>query len=63
MRVKTRELLELCIERGLERGWHRAHKHTETPTLDGMVTAQQDAIWLELDTFFEFGGYNEKLLG
>ena len=54
MKVNMRLLLEECIERGLERGYQRAHKHTDTPSPANITTAQNDAIWLEIDTYFKF---------
>ena len=59
MKANMRMLLERCIEEGLERGYNRAHKHTENPTQDGMITSMQDAIWLEIDTFFKFENDND----
>jgi hypothetical protein len=59
MKVDIRMLLEHCIEHGLERGWRQAHKHVEHPTQGGMVTAMQDAIWLEIDTYFKFDETND----
>ncbi len=54
MKVDMRMLLERCIEDGLERGYRRAHKHTDNPSPAGITTAQNDAIWLEIDTYFKF---------
>lgn len=54
MKVDLRMLLERCIEDGLERGYRQAHKHTEDPGWGRITTAQNDAIWLEIDTFFKF---------
>ena len=54
MKVNMRLLLEECIERGLERGYQRAHKHTDTPSPGNITTFQNDAIWLEIDTYFKF---------
>jgi hypothetical protein len=54
MKVDMRMLLERCIEDGLERGYRQAHKHTDDPSSAGITTAQNDAIWLEIDTYFKF---------
>jgi hypothetical protein len=54
MKVDMRMLLETCIEHGLERGWRQAHKHTDTPSSGHVTTCQNDAIWLEIDTYFKF---------
>ena len=54
MKVDMRMLLERCIEDGLERGYRQAHKHTDDPSPAGITTAQNDAIWLEIDTYIKF---------
>ena len=54
MKPRIRTLIERCIETGLERGYRQAHKHTETPSQDGLLAAMEDAIWLELDTYLDF---------
>ena len=58
MRVNVRQLLETCIEHGVRDGYRRAHKHTETPSADALQTYIEDAIWLEIDTFFKFDSYD-----
>ena len=59
MKANMRVLLERCIEDGLERGYRHAHKHTDTPSPASITTAQNDAIWLEIDTYFEFETTND----
>ena len=54
MRVNIRQLLETCVERGVRDGYRRAHKHTDSPSPDALQTYIEDAIWLEIDTFFDF---------
>ena len=54
MRARTRALLERCIDEGLERGYRLAHKHTGKPSEEGMRDSMWEAIWLEIDSFFEF---------
>ena len=54
MKPKTREILERCISQGTEAGYHRAHKHTDTPTESGICAEIERNIWLEIDNYFEF---------
>jgi hypothetical protein len=54
MKARLRVLLERCIEDGLQRGYDRAHKHVDVPSRCGMVESMDQAIWLEIDTYFNF---------
>lgn len=58
MKVNVRQLLETCVERGVRDGYQRAHKHTESPSPDALQTCIEDAIWLEIDTYFNFDDTN-----
>lgn len=55
MKVKTRVILERAIEEGTKRGYIQAFKHTDSPTEAGILQSIEDAIWLEIDTYFDFG--------
>lgn len=59
MKVRTRVLLEECIDRGIERGYRRAFKHTDSPSEVHIVSQINDAIWLEIDTYFNFEESND----
>ena len=54
MRANTRVILERCIEDGTKRGYKRAFKHTDSPSEAGILQSIEDAIWLEIDTYFTF---------
>jgi hypothetical protein len=54
MKPKIREILDRCIAEGIEAGYHRAHKHTDTPSDTAICADIERAIWLEIDTYFEF---------
>jgi len=54
MRPKIREILEECIEQGINNGYHRAHKHDEEPNHRRILDEIEDAIWLEIDQRFDF---------
>ena len=54
MRVNWYALIIDCIERGLEAGWHRAHKHNDNPEPAVIRDAQLDAIMMELNDYIDF---------
>lgn len=54
MKPKFLKVLEQCIETGIELGWNRAHKHTDTPTKEQIKTAMGNAITDELYEWFDF---------
>jgi hypothetical protein len=54
MRANTRAILERCIEVGAAHGIRRAHKHVEKPSDGAIADAVADAIWLEIDCYFNF---------
>lgn len=54
MKANIREILERCIEDGAAHGIRRAHKHVEKPSDGAIADAIVDAIWLEIDTYFDF---------
>ena len=54
MKAKIRKILEECIERGIEYGLARAHKHTDDPKTGHIIQEIDNAIWLEIDERFVF---------
>jgi len=54
MRPKVREILEECIEIGIERGYGNAYKHIDNPTETAMSACIELAIWYEIDQRFDF---------
>ena len=54
MRPKIREILEECIERGVEDGYLKAHKHDENPRSFHIYEQIESAIWYEIDQRFDF---------
>jgi len=65
MRPKIREILEECIETGIESGYIRAHKHNDNPYSFHIYEQIENAIWLEIDERFDFERniYNEVMEG
>lgn len=54
MRANMRAMLERCIEHGTERGYRRAFKHSDSPSEAHILSEIDAAIWLEIDTYFDF---------
>ena len=54
MKAKTRRLIEDAIERGIQRGYYRAFKHTDSPTQDSIFADISDCIMFEIDEYFTF---------
>lgn len=54
MRPKIREILEECIERGVEYGYLKAHKHDDNPRVFHIYEQIESAIWYEIDERFDF---------
>jgi hypothetical protein len=50
--AKTRTIMGDCIGQGIETGWRRAHKHTETPNEEHVFASIESAIWERLDAVF-----------
>ena len=48
-RVRWRVLIERAVDDGLRIGFERAHKHTDAPSRDHVLTMQEAAIWEQLD--------------
>lgn len=48
LRVNVWEVLERAVVSGATYGYHRAYKHTDTPTEDGVVEEIRIAIMNEL---------------
>ena len=54
MKAKTRRLIEDAIERGIQRGYWRAFKHTDSPDQESIFTNISDCIMFEIDEYFTF---------
>ena len=54
MRVKTRELLQLCIEQGIAAGYAKAHKHDEFPPEHVVCVEIELALWDAIHEYFFF---------
>jgi hypothetical protein len=59
MKVKVYNLISECIERGVEHGYNRAHKHVENPDKISIVDNIHREIMNELCEYFDFN--NEEV--
>ena len=62
MKPNIRTILTQAIERGIDYGWSRAHKHTDSPTTESIVEQIEIEIWNEIDEMFDFETKPEVLL-
>ena len=53
MKPKLHLVLELAIKNGIDYGWNRAHKHTDTPSEDLIKQEMEEAIWHEIYEWFD----------
>jgi len=54
MKPKIRNILCACIESGIERGYAKAFKHTDDPTLVAITTSIENYIWDNIYEVFTF---------
>jgi hypothetical protein len=53
VRPKSNKVLEIAVSDGVERGWHRAHKHNDTPTPENICDHICQAVLEEIDEWFD----------
>ena len=61
MKPKSHLVLELCIKQGIDLGWMRAHKHTDTPSEDLIKQEIEEEIWNQVWEWFDMGENNETI--
>ncbi len=54
MRARAYDVLRRAIEEGIEYGWRRAHKHTDTPDADAIKDQIVTGILNEVSEYFDF---------
>jgi len=54
MKAKTRVILEMAIEAGVQRGWRLAHKHVENPEEYVIIERINDTVMSEIYEYFTF---------
>ena len=55
MKAKTLVILEMAINVGIKRGWHRAHKHVENPNEATICDNIEECVMTEIHEYFSFG--------
>ena len=53
MKPKLHLALELCIKNGIDYGWNRAHKHTDTPNENVIKQEMEEEIWNQIFEWFD----------
>lgn len=54
MRAKIRQILEECIEQGIDAGYRAAHNYDDEPKDHHILGEIEENIWLEIDQRFDF---------
>ena len=54
MKVKMYPIIERLVEQGIESGWYRAHKHTDTASEETIKLCVAEHIMNGFDEAFEF---------
>ena len=54
MKLKMYPLIERIVESGTHAGYHRAHKHTDTPSEETIKQCIEQYIMQGFDEYFEF---------
>ena len=54
MKPKTRVILEMAIEQGVQHGWRLAHKHVENPEEHVIIDRINDAVMSQIYEYFSF---------
>jgi len=55
MKPKPELVLEMAIKNGIDYGWNRAHKHTDTPNENLIKQEIENQIWNSIYEWFDMG--------
>lgn len=61
MKPKIHLVLELAIKDGIDYGWTRAHKHTDTPDENLVKQEIEQHIWNSIHEWFDMGDSDETI--
>lgn len=62
MKVNVYAVLSMCVEIGVERGWNRAHKHSDTPDEHYIRQCIEDAVLHEICEYFDMDEHGDDSL-
>ena len=54
IRFKAYSIIEQAIDHGMELGWNRAHKHTDTPSKEQIIECMGVAVMESLTDVVDF---------
>lgn len=54
MKVDEYKVLLMCVENGVQLGWNRAHKHSDTPESHYILNCIEEAVTHEILEYFTF---------
>jgi hypothetical protein len=54
MRANEYMVMVMCVDKGVQMGWERAHKHNSTPDPDHVQDCINDAVLAEINEWFIF---------
>ena len=54
MKVDEYKVLVMCVENGVQLGWNRAHKHSDTPEDYYIRDCIEEAVMHEIFEYFNF---------
>jgi len=55
VRIDAYAVISRAVEEGIEYGWNRAHKHTDTPSKDHILTEIDNAVMNSLSEVIQYG--------
>ena len=61
MKIKEYNVLQMVVESGVEYGYMRAHKHTDSPSEETIKEAMCEAIMAEMCEWFVFEELGQQL--
>jgi len=61
MKPRAHHVLEMAIKQGIDYGWARAYKHTDTPDEDLVKQEIESHIWNEIHEWFDMENENDVL--
>jgi hypothetical protein len=56
MRANEYMVMIMCVDRGVQMGWARAHKHEGNPDPNHVQDCINDAVLAEINEWFKFKG-------